>query len=388
MRASSDPKLENGGWNTFGLVLGAIAYLDSVTRRARAVPRPAVAAMEKNAEARQPRPTWLGTVGSVIGFSSSFFLIHWLFTDSGTIIAWSFEGYPATGPFAFPHGLLTISALSLGVALSSLPYSTRIASSVAAYATASLSAALLYSLTYWTAFLSGCVLGVYAVSTFPAFVSSILFHSPTRPALTFGMAFLLYVVLQLASTWPVAYAFVPAGWLLRERTDTVLGIVMTGVGIGILALRPLQKRTHAAGARSRQDVALVRSSRGLSRRVNGSILFLLLTGTLVLLYRAPGYFAPGVPYRAQERVVTAAIWTVHFGLDGRMWESQRRMADFMRDAEVDIIGECSWQGFLSAVETDSIDVQVSSRRTTTVSWVATASCSCPPLWTSCAKRLC
>jgi hypothetical protein len=38
--------------------------------------------------------------------------------------------------------------------------------------------------------------------------------------------------------------------------------------------------------------------------------------------------------RPEERVVTAAIWTVHFGLDGRMWESQRRMADFMRDSQL------------------------------------------------------
>ncbi|GAA5867656.1 hypothetical protein JCM3774_001547, partial [Rhodotorula dairenensis] len=331
MRTSSNPKLENGGWNTFGLVLGTIAYLDALVRRTRAtVPAPP-ATFESPQTAG--KPTFFGGVGSVIGFASSFFLLHWLFTDSGTIIAWSFDGYPASGPFAFPHGLLTISALALGVVLSPLHTSTRTASSWLAYGVACGSAALLYSQTYWTAFFPGCLLGAYAVSTFPALLSSILFHSPRGPALTFGTAFLLYVVLQLASTWPVAYAFVPAGWLLRERTDIVVAIVMVGIGLGVAAL-PRNPAAAPGGA----AVPASRPSRGLSKRINGSVLFLLLAGTFVLLYRAPGYFATGVPYRREERVVTAAIWTVHFGLDGRMWESQRRMADFMRNAEVDIIG--------------------------------------------------
>ncbi|GAA5985216.1 hypothetical protein JCM10908_002572 [Rhodotorula pacifica] len=329
MRSSTDPKLDNGGWNTFGLVVGILAYLDTVTRR----PRATVPAAASSPSEAKPSPSFLGTVGAVIGFTSSFFLLHWLFTDSGTIIAWSFDGYPSSGPFAFPHGLLTISALSLGVVLSPLHLSTRIASSLLAYGAACGAAALLYSQTYWAAFFPGCLLGIYAISTFPALLSSLLFHSPRGPALTFGSAFFLYVVLQVASTWPVAYAFVPAGWILRERTDIIVGVVMGGIGLGVFALPRVQDLSP-----SRAVVPTLRPSRALSKRINGSILCLLLAGTVILIYRAPGYFAPGVPYRAEERVVTAAIWTVHFGLDGRMWESQRRMANFMREAEVDVIG--------------------------------------------------
>jgi hypothetical protein len=334
MRTSPDPKLENGGWNTCGFVIGLFAYLDTVIRRPRVTVAAAPASDSgtgSSSTAPAARPSFLGAVGSIIGFASSFFLLHWLFTDSGTIIAWSFDGYPASGPFAFPHGLLTISALALGVVLSPLHHSLRIASSWLAYGVACGSAALLYSQTYWTAFFPGCLLGVYAVSTFPAFLFSVLLHSPRGPALTFGTAFFLYVILQLASTWPVAYAFVPAGWILRERTDIVVGIVLGGIGLGVVAL--------PRNASATPPLPASRPSRGLSKRINGSVLCLLLAGTLVLIYRAPGFFAPGVPYRPEERVVTAAIWTVHFGLDGRMWESQRRMADFMRDAEVDIIGE-------------------------------------------------
>ena len=371
MRTSPDPKLENGGWNTCGLVIGIFAYLDTVLRRPRATVAASPASDSgsgSDSNAAAAKPTFLGAVGSIIGFASSFFLLHWLFTDSGTIIAWSFDGYPASGPFAFPHGLLTISALTLGVVLSPLHHSLRIASSWLAYGVACGSAALLYSQTYWTAFFPGCLLGVYAVSTFPAFLFSILFHSPRGPALTFGTAFFLYVILQLTSTWPVAYAFVPAGWILRERTDIVVGIVLGGLGLGVVAL---PKEASATA-----PVPASRPSRGLSKRINGSVLCLLLAGTLVLIYRAPGFFAPGVPYRPEERVVTAAIWTVHFGLDGRMWESQRRMADFMRDAEVDIIGEFPCDCPEDAVRTLTLcdATQDCSRRITTGSLEATASC--------------
>lgn len=363
MRSSSNPKEENGGWNSLGLAIGVLAYLDTVTRRSRptfgeVTSEEATKGSKAASAAQVAGSTYLGTFASVIGFSSSFFLLHWLFTDSGTIIAWSFDGYPASGPFAFPHGLLTTCALSLGVVLGSpLHLSARLASSRLAYLAACVSAALLYSQTYWAAFVPGCLLGVYAVSTFPALLASLLQHlSPQRgPALAFGGAFFYYVLLELASTWPVAYAFVPAGWVLRERTDIVVGIVLGGVGLGVLAL-PQATAVSIAGVDGKKEGAAqseegprhpwtgggsssARLSRGLSRRVNGSILCLLLAGTVALIYRAPGYFAAGVPYRAKERVVTAAIWTVHFGLDGRMWESQRRMADFMRRAEVDIIGE-------------------------------------------------
>lgn len=40
---------------------------------------------------------------------------------------------------------------------------------------------------------------------------------------------------MLAHVWIVAYAFVPAGWLLRERTDIVLGVSTGLIVLGLIS---------------------------------------------------------------------------------------------------------------------------------------------------------
>lgn len=44
------------------------------------------------------------------------------------------------------------------------------------------------------------------------------------------------------------------------------------------------------------------------------------------------------PYHPESRLLTAGIWTIHFGLDNDMWASQTRMRDAMKDLEVDVFG--------------------------------------------------
>ena len=44
------------------------------------------------------------------------------------------------------------------------------------------------------------------------------------------------------------------------------------------------------------------------------------------------------PYHKDSNVWTAGIWTVHFGVDLAGRDSQRRMLDLIRDAEVDVLG--------------------------------------------------
>ncbi|GAA5996073.1 Cwh43p [Rhodotorula paludigena] len=332
VRASSNPKLDNGGWNGFGLTLAVIAFLDATLRRKTAT----VAAPESAVD--EPRTTFLGKIGATVGFGSLFFLVHWLFTDSGTTIAWSFEGYPTTGPFAFPHGLITIAALCVGLLVAP---SQRLAHSFPAYLAACASAALLYLATSWLAFLPACYLGIYSLSLFPPFASSLLAHTPRGPGLAFGTALLVYCLFELASTWTVAYAFVPAGFLLRERTDLVLALVLTGVGAGLGPLwsrRTSTSTPYSAAAAAAAGPASAGANRALRRHVLSTTALVSLLGTLVVLYRGPAHWAPPAPAKAQDRVVTAAIWTVHFGEDGRMWESQRRMAGLVQEAEIDVIG--------------------------------------------------
>ncbi|KAK4053362.1 Protein cwh43 [Microbotryomycetes sp. JL221] len=157
-----------------------------------------------------------------------------------------------------------------------------------------------------------------SVAAFPHFVQAITQHQP-GPA--FLVAFLVYAALLLASVWTVAYAFVPYGNLLRERTDLVLIATMSLIGFGFVSAR-------------RNSVT--RSVRLLPVRVQAALTMLLLASVAAVYRRRP--LAPPQPYNAQNRVVTAGIWTMHFAMDGRMWESQRRMADIIRDAQLDVIG--------------------------------------------------
>lgn len=341
MRASPLPRYDTGGWNGVGLALAVVAYLDACMRRRPAALAAAGAAAAEKGEggAEALKPTFAGKTGAIVGFGSLFFLVHWLFTDSGTIIAWSWAGYPSSGPFAFPHGLITIAALLAGTVLVPVPTRTR-TTSLASFAAASLCATLLPTLDSWASFLPGCLLGTYLVSLFPPFLSSLLLHAPNGPGTPFALAFVVYSALELASTWTVAYAFVPAGSILRERTGTVLALALAGVAAGLGPAARL--RGAAFGARGGGTTGTARA--GAPRALRTATVLLALSGVAILAYRAPGHYAPGVPYHAGERLVTAGIWTMHFGLDGRMWESGRRTANMLRTAEVDVIGACGSGG--------------------------------------------
>ncbi|GAA5895793.1 hypothetical protein JCM8208_005089 [Rhodotorula glutinis] len=349
MRASSSPRYDTGGWNGVGLALAVVAYVDAVARR-RATVVPPVAApagpVESSSSAAAASsspsstpstslaPSFVAKSGAVVGFGSLFFLLHWLFTDSGTIIAWSWAGYPSSGPYAFPHGLITIVAVLAGVALVPSPTATT-RSSLPSFAAACTCATLLLTQTSWASFLPACLLGTYLAALFPSFLLSLTSHTSCGPGAPFAGAFLVYALLELASTWTVAYAFVPAGWVLRERTGTVLALAMAGVAAGLGPAARVRRMAVGAGASA---AAGGPGRRGTARTLRTATLVLALTGVAVLVYRAPGYYAPGVPYHAQERLVTAGIWTLHFGLDGAMWESGRRTANMLRTAEVDVIG--------------------------------------------------
>ncbi|GAA5959623.1 hypothetical protein JCM21900_002958 [Sporobolomyces salmonicolor] len=331
LRSTTNEDTKNGGWNGVGLALGVLAYLDACTRR-----RPVAAAGGKQ-EAPPPVRAGAGAgLASIVGFAGLFFLLILLYTDSGTAIAWSFAGYPSSGPFAFPHGLVMIFSLSLGVLLPahfpSIP-ATVTSSSLALplYALASLAAALTYSQTSWASFLPACLLGTYTTALFAAFLRSLLATHPSSPAGAFAAAFLLYGLLVLASTFCVAYAFVPGGNAFRERMDVVLALTMGCVGVGLTPLRSVSVPSSSAGGGRGP-------SRAFRRQVGAAVIAVLATGAGVVWHRSGGGGGVVGPYHPENRLVTAAIWTVHFGLDGKMWESQRRMAQIMRDAEIDVIG--------------------------------------------------
>ncbi|GAA5887107.1 hypothetical protein JCM5296_001596 [Sporobolomyces johnsonii] len=341
LRSTTNEDTENGGWNGVGLVLGVLAYLDACTRRRR----PVAGAAEKK-EVPQPIPAGAGAgLASIVGFAGLFFLLVLLYTDSGTAIAWSFAGYPSSGPFAFPHGLVMILSLSLGVLFPalfpSLPAALTSSSlALPLFALASLAAALTYSQTSWASFLPACLLGTYTTTLFPPFLRSLVTTHPASPAAAFAGAFTLYGLLVLASTFCVAYAFVPGGNAFRERMDIVLALTMICVGVGLIPLRSSASESTSLESAARGGGGGTGGSRAFRRRVEAAVVAVLVAGAGVVAYRSSGGGVRGVvgPYHPEDRLVTAAIWTVHFGLDGKMWESQRRMAQIIRDAEIDVIG--------------------------------------------------
>ncbi|SCV73348.1 BQ2448_7274 [Microbotryum intermedium] len=309
----------NGGHNLIGIIFGLASVIELAKHKAPVLAPPALLV----------KRSYGSRVFATFATGSLFFILHLLYTDSGTIIAWSWEGYPIRGPMAMPHGILTILACSLGLASSHLPFVTR----TPWFIVACLGCSLLYLRKGWTAFIGGCVLGTWTFSVLPAIIGLAVENAST-PGPVFFFAFLIYGVLELAATWTVAYAFVPGGPILRERTDIVLVAMMACLALGVVELNIRKAGPDAQVSDTPGDNAAVSSSR--LARLRGVLVIGLLLCTVAIQYRLK-LVAPS-PYRPESRLITAGIWTVHFAMDGQMWESQRRMAAILRDAELDVVG--------------------------------------------------
>ncbi|KAL8286946.1 hypothetical protein RQP46_003952 [Phenoliferia psychrophenolica] len=239
--------MANGGLNGLALKIGLLAILDIAVRPARVVVAPPPPKPSRNPP--PPCPSSL----SAYGTGAILFLIHFLFTDSGTIIAWAQKGHP-TGPTANPHGVLTLVALSAGTLLSTFPSIAPFVSSTPAYLLSALAAAILLTQNGWISFVAGCGLGTYTLAVLPSFLAA----TAQLGIGGFLKAFLTYNIFVLASVWVVAYAFVPAGALLRERTDLVLGGVMLLIGGGVFDLQRIERDRPSWGRGTRKFASKAR----------------------------------------------------------------------------------------------------------------------------------
>lgn len=68
------------------------------------------------------------------------------------------------------------------------------------------------------------------------------------------------------------------------------------------------------------------SSVGIYARV--LVVLLSVSSTLVTFYRWPR--SPPTPYHPGPRMLTAGIWTLHFGMDNEGRDSQRRVRDLIQ----------------------------------------------------------
>ncbi|PGH21571.1 hypothetical protein AJ80_03131 [Polytolypa hystricis UAMH7299] len=302
-----------GGWNKTAFTLAVIAVLRSTRRPTNQG--------DYFPSAGKKGSSFL----AALGLGGVFFALHSLLSDSSTIILWVWEGFPIRGPISAPHGSYTIFAMGVGMLLG--VFYPRIARSWTAFGIGSIGAAILTANSHWFGYYGALVLTVYLMAVTPTLITSAVRHSP---ALTFGFGFLVYNLMVLFHVWVVAYAFVPGGPLVRERTDWVMITMMILIGAGVFSAAvsnsasiPKSKRAPSNNQKTRSYYAYVIA-----------ILQILSISIAYLRFPTNDY----TPYHKEEKTVTAGIWTVHFSLDNDMWSSERRMRDLIKEMELDVIG--------------------------------------------------
>ncbi|KAL4945171.1 hypothetical protein BDV06DRAFT_185420 [Aspergillus oleicola] len=303
----------NGGWNKLALLLAILAGM-----RAFRVPT------SSGGDYFPSNGKKGSSVFAGLGLGSVVFLMHYLLSDSSTMIAWVWDGYPVRGPLAVPHGALTIFVMGAGLVFGL--FYPNVAGSWTVFGIGSVGAAFLTGSSHWTGYYGALTIAFYLLAVSPVMISSAVRHSP---APTFGLAFFVYVFLLLFHVWVVAYAFVPGGPLVREHTDWLMTIAMLFIGAGVFS---------AAVSRTSSPKSNVISPNG--RRTRSYYVYVLVALQLLSVSIAYLRFPTNdyTPYHKEEKAVTAGIWTVHFGLDNDMWASERRMRDVIEELEIDVLG--------------------------------------------------
>lgn len=300
----------NGGWNGTGLVLGLLAAL-RFTRKAPL------------ASGSLPGGKQGGSAAlAACGVGGLFFGLHSLLSDTSTMILWVWEGFPIRGPYFSTHGWITVAAMSAGLFVGiSRP---ALAGGWLQYAVGVLGAVVLTFFSHWVGYFGGLGLAAYLMAVSVPLIGT---ASKKSPAVTFGLGFFIYVFLVLFHVWVVAYAFVPGGPLVREHTDWVMVTMMGFIGAGVFNFNTSQPRRQQA---RRSSPSQHKKYYGVSTLVI-NILFLCAA---FMRFPANDY----TPYHAQDRVLTAGIWTIHFSLDNDMWSSEYRMRDLIKEMELDVVG--------------------------------------------------
>ncbi|KAB8343113.1 hypothetical protein FH972_022706 [Carpinus fangiana] len=307
-------KSGEGGHHALGLALAVLAVLRS-TRRGL------IGAADVPAQGQKQGSGIL----SAFGLAGLFFAMHSMLSDSSTMILWVWEGYPVRGPMAVPHGSWTIAVMGAGL-LFGLFYPT-ITRGWTAFGVGSIGAALVTTRHNWTGFYGALIFAFYIMAMVPILISGAVRHGPAK---TFGLGFLVYNFMVLFHVWVVAYAFVPGGPLVREHTDWVMTATMLLIGSGVFSA----SYTGSAKGKARKPV---NKAAGRTRSYYVYILIALqLVSVAVSFLRFPSL--DYTPVHPEANLITAGIWTIHFGLDNPMWDSSRRMRDLIQELELDVVG--------------------------------------------------
>ncbi|WVR07560.1 hypothetical protein IAU60_004602 [Kwoniella sp. DSM 27419] len=314
----------SGGWNKPGLLLAVLSLAEYAHRPVDLHPAPPINhdSSKKEGSALSTRPRkWQQRCLSV-GLGALIHLLQTFVTDAGTIISWTWTGYPVKGPTLHPFAGPVIASAALGLCCTS----ARLAPVMTAMGTAG--AIVLYRYPNWTGYIGGLALIAFLTSVLPVYLRS---ASACHPAPTFGYALLTKILLDVASVITAAYAFVPMGWLLRERTDLVIGFcLLATVGGWLVAGSLALPQGSAIPLRSQRRITALRRYTLMSAAVLSAV-------SMACAYGKMPTAAP-TPYYPDHKIFSGGIWTVHFGVDKEGRDSQRRMMDLIRDMQVDVLG--------------------------------------------------
>jgi hypothetical protein len=210
---------KSGGYNKTGIFLAVCALCELATRP------PAIPEVVKEEEKSSLKDTGASGASSLrwlaasIALGSMIFTIHCFFIDSSTIIAWSWTGYKEgqpKGPLPHLYGSLTLIAQAAGLSMPTLLPAAWLSSPLwFSYGCAS--AFVMYRFRDWTGFVGGLNLAVFVMSVLPFIIQRSAQQG--KAGRTYFMAGFVTILFYLANVWTVAYAFVPGGPYLRERSD-------------------------------------------------------------------------------------------------------------------------------------------------------------------------
>lgn len=288
----------SGGWNVTGLVLAAASLYEYRHRPATLFPSPPIS-VEKGKAIPPASSSRLQRVLVTFGLGSLVHMLQTFLMDAGTVIAWTWTGFPIKGPTLHPFAgvVILVSALS----------ATAVSHRSHTFTSASLwsiigagGAFVLYTYPDWVGFNGGLAFTAYLISTLPRLLRAV---ASLPPAAVLGNAMVVNIVLDVASVVTAAYAFVPMGWLLRERTDLVLGfcvVCIVSADFASLGLKlPGKDKLYP---RSKRRIALYKS------------LNLLAAVAVGLLGVASAYWKVSTtqpkPYYPDHRIFSGGIFTV------------------------------------------------------------------------------
>ncbi|OJT05847.1 Protein cwh43 [Trametes pubescens] len=314
----------SGGYNKTGIALALLAILEYASR-----PSAPAASATKSPKAAASAPThhW---IPASLALGALLFSLHALLADASTLIAWSWTGFPIRGPVPAVHGSLTHVAQVLGLGLAAfLPHGVRGHPLWLAWGVGS--AYVMYAYRDWAGYAGGLGFAAFLMGAIPTVWARAAQAGRGREARTMVVACLVVIVYDVASTFTVAYAFVPGGEIFRERTDLVL---ISQVALIALAFDWRLPR-RAAPPSSPAATSLPRAAH---YRVQYTLVLLTALSLFASLWRASWPAVVPRPHREAARIVRAGIWTVHFGIDNEGRDSQRRMRDLIKDMELDVVG--------------------------------------------------